>query len=54
MQVAHKEGERGSYLTVKDNQVCCSSVSSSFHCFPSFLGDVREKGETDPFFLWLK
>ena len=21
MQVAHKEGERGSYLTVKDNQV---------------------------------
>ena len=22
MQVAHKEGERGSYLTVKDNQVC--------------------------------
>ena len=22
MQVAHKEGEKGSYLTVKDNQVC--------------------------------
>lgn len=22
MQVAHKEGERGNYLTVKDNQVC--------------------------------
>ena len=25
MQVAHKEGERGNYLTVKDNQVCCTS-----------------------------
>ena len=23
MQVAHKEGEKGSYLTVKDNQVRC-------------------------------
>jgi pre-mRNA-splicing factor ATP-dependent RNA helicase DHX15/PRP43 len=22
MQVAHKEGEKGNYLTVKDNQVC--------------------------------
>jgi pre-mRNA-splicing factor ATP-dependent RNA helicase DHX15/PRP43 len=22
MQVAHKEGEKGSYVTVKDNQVC--------------------------------
>jgi pre-mRNA-splicing factor ATP-dependent RNA helicase DHX15/PRP43 len=28
MQVAHKEGEKGSYLTVKDNQVC-------FAFFPS-------------------
>ena len=25
MQVAHKEGEKGSYLTVKDNQVWISS-----------------------------
>jgi pre-mRNA-splicing factor ATP-dependent RNA helicase DHX15/PRP43 len=25
MQVAHKVGERGSYETVKDNQVCCTS-----------------------------
>lgn len=24
MQVAHKEGEKGQYLTVKDNQVCLS------------------------------
>jgi HrpA-like RNA helicase len=24
MQVAHKEGEKGNYLTVKDNQVCWS------------------------------
>jgi pre-mRNA-splicing factor ATP-dependent RNA helicase DHX15/PRP43 len=23
MQVAHKEGDKGNYLTVKDNQVCC-------------------------------
>jgi pre-mRNA-splicing factor ATP-dependent RNA helicase DHX15/PRP43 len=22
MQIAHKEGEKGNYLTVKDNQVC--------------------------------
>ena len=22
MQVAHKEGEKGAYVTVKDNQVC--------------------------------
>jgi pre-mRNA-splicing factor ATP-dependent RNA helicase DHX15/PRP43 len=22
MQVAHKEGEKGNYMTVKDNQVC--------------------------------
>jgi pre-mRNA-splicing factor ATP-dependent RNA helicase DHX15/PRP43 len=28
MQVAHKEGEKGNYLTVKDNQVCliCASL----------------------------
>jgi pre-mRNA-splicing factor ATP-dependent RNA helicase DHX15/PRP43 len=25
MQVAHKEGEKGNYLTVKDNQVCVSA-----------------------------
>lgn len=25
MQVAHKEGEKGNYLTVKDNQVCLSA-----------------------------
>ena len=25
MQVAHKEGEKGSYLTVKDNQVWTST-----------------------------
>lgn len=25
MQVAHKEGEKGSYLTVKDNQVWIST-----------------------------
>ena len=25
MQVAHKEGEKGNYLTVKDNQVRCLS-----------------------------
>lgn len=24
MQVAHKEGEKGNYLTVKDNQVRCT------------------------------
>lgn len=24
MQVAHKEGEKGNYLTVKDNQVRCA------------------------------
>jgi len=29
MQVAHKEGERGSYLTVKDNQVCPLNDQSS-------------------------
>jgi pre-mRNA-splicing factor ATP-dependent RNA helicase DHX15/PRP43 len=28
MQVAHKEGEKGSYLTVKDNQVRFSSLAS--------------------------
>lgn len=22
-QIAHKEGEKNMYLTVKDNQVCC-------------------------------
>lgn len=30
MQVAHKEGEKGNYLTVKDNQVsgsCCKLLS---------------------------
>ena len=26
MQVAHKEGEKGSYLTVKDNQVSFTSI----------------------------
>jgi len=26
MQVAHKEGEKNNYLTVKDNQVCCESA----------------------------
>jgi pre-mRNA-splicing factor ATP-dependent RNA helicase DHX15/PRP43 len=25
MQVAHKEGDKGNYLTVKDNQVCCDT-----------------------------
>lgn len=29
MQVAHKEGEKGSYLTVKDNQV--SNLSPAHH-----------------------
>ena len=34
MQVAHKEGEKGAYLTVKDNQVCaitheCKSISNN-------------------------
>lgn len=29
MQVAHKEGERGSYLTVKDNQVRTDVISRS-------------------------
>jgi pre-mRNA-splicing factor ATP-dependent RNA helicase DHX15/PRP43 len=28
MQVAHKEGEKGSYLTVKDNQVRCNNMLS--------------------------
>jgi HrpA-like RNA helicase len=28
MQVAHKKGEKGSYLTVKDNQVRCSFLPS--------------------------
>ena len=34
MQVAHKEGEKGNYLTVKDNQVslgCCLSSAISPH-----------------------
>jgi HrpA-like RNA helicase len=39
MQVAHKEGEKGNYLTVKDNQVsldcCLSSFSPSSH-HPSY------------------
>lgn len=26
MQVAHKEGEKGNYLTVKDNQVCMQLI----------------------------
>jgi pre-mRNA-splicing factor ATP-dependent RNA helicase DHX15/PRP43 len=29
MQVAHKEGEKGSYLTVKDHQVRSPSPSSN-------------------------
>lgn len=29
MQVAHKEGEKGSYLTVKDNQVCIFMMLSN-------------------------
>jgi pre-mRNA-splicing factor ATP-dependent RNA helicase DHX15/PRP43 len=29
MQVAHKEGERGSYKTIKDNQVNTAFVSST-------------------------
>jgi pre-mRNA-splicing factor ATP-dependent RNA helicase DHX15/PRP43 len=28
MQVAHKEGEKGNYLTVKDNQACLFVFSS--------------------------
>ena len=34
MQVAHKEGEKGNYLTVKDNQVCVPSSPPS----PFLLG----------------
>ena len=30
MQVAHKEGEKGNYVTVKDNQVCLYSHSIQF------------------------
>lgn len=26
MQVAHKEGEKGNYMTVKDNQVCLTGL----------------------------
>lgn len=29
MQVAHKEGEKGNYLTVKDNQVCTCTAALS-------------------------
>ena len=52
MQVAHKEGEKGSYVTVKDNQVCyldlplkyiitfpCSGQTVSLH--PSYGLDTR-------------
>ena len=36
MQVAHKEGEKGSYLTVKDNQVS-SFTSSRYACCSTYL-----------------
>jgi pre-mRNA-splicing factor ATP-dependent RNA helicase DHX15/PRP43 len=29
MQIAHKEGEKGNYLTVKDNQACFPSIDFS-------------------------
>jgi len=32
MQVAHREGEIGSYLTVKDNQVCSYSSCKHVDC----------------------
>lgn len=35
MQVAHKEGEKGSYLTVKDNQVRVYIYSSEFWALTS-------------------
>lgn len=36
MQVAHKEGEKGSYLTVKDNQVGFHYLRIARQCFYSF------------------
>jgi hypothetical protein len=44
MQVAHKEGERGSYLTVKDNQ-----VSQVIIYMPNFADDT---GRPTPLVLW--
>lgn len=38
MQVAHKEGEKGNYLTVKDNQV---SLGSSLNANCGFLHTYR-------------
>jgi hypothetical protein len=38
MQIAHKEGEKGNYLTVKDNQVCRYRLSLS--CTPHAM-DLR-------------
>jgi len=37
MQVAHKEGERGSYLTVKDNQVVRLHLSCGLDTTPEWV-----------------
>ncbi|TFK85106.1 P-loop containing nucleoside triphosphate hydrolase protein [Polyporus arcularius HHB13444] len=37
MQVAHKEGEKNNYLTVKDNQVVCLDPSCGLHSSPEWV-----------------
>jgi pre-mRNA-splicing factor ATP-dependent RNA helicase DHX15/PRP43 len=37
MQVAHKEGEKGSYLTVKDNQVVALHPSCGLETQPEWV-----------------
>ena len=38
MQVAHKEGEKGNYPTVKDNQVCSSHIDPPAILTHSYVG----------------
>jgi hypothetical protein len=47
MQVAHKEGDKGNYLTVKDNQVRCNAEVWAWYSFDSgdrWWGYIRPAG----------